>query len=367
MRKLKIKPDPDFNRLLDILERRSIPDRIPLFEIWNDIEVEHKILEVTGLLENGEKDFKKDELLSLGNEKRLRKHIRYMYNLGYDYINVEAVDENLLFPRMEMSRTMTREGYRNYIRGSDKVIENNKDFEEYPWPDMDSIDYSAYELTADLIPDGMKVISLSSGPLEITMGILGFEGISYLLYENEKLVSDTFEAVSIRILDYFDKLASLDVIGALVLGDDMGFKTSTMLSPKVYRKFLFPWHKKMVEIIHKHGKPAIIHSCGNLKHIMHDIINCGWDAKHSFEDGIQPIWEAKKEYGDELAVLGGFDMDKLCRMSEEEIRIHTRFLIEKCYSGGGWALGSGNSVANYINIFNLLAMLEEGFNFSENK
>ena len=363
MRKIKIKPDPDFNRLLDILKRRSIPNRIPFFEIWTDTEVEHKVLEITGLLENDEKNFKKDELLSLGNEKRLRKHIRYMYNLGYDYINVEAVDENLLFPRKEMSRTMTKEGYRNYIQGSDKIIGNDKDFEGYPWPDIDLIDYSAFELAADLIPDGMKVISLSSGPLEITMGLLGFEGIGYLLYENEKLVSKTFKAVAIKILDHIDKIASHEVVGAVILGDDMGFKTSTMLSPQVYRKFLFPWHKKLVEIIHKHGKPAIIHSCGNLNHIIYDIINSGWDAKHSFEDGIQPIWKAKEEYGDEIALLGGFDMDKLCRMDEEETRIHTRFLIEKCYPGGGWALGSGNTVANYVNIFNLLTMLEEGFNF----
>ena len=93
---------------------------------------------------------------------------------------------------------------------------------------------------------------------------------------------------------------------------------------------------------------------------MEDIIYCGWDARHSFEDAIEPVWEARQRYGDRISVLGGFDMDKICRMSEEEVRAHTRFLIEHCAPGGGWALGTGNSVADYVPVNNLLAMLEEG-------
>jgi uroporphyrinogen decarboxylase len=95
--------------------------------------------------------------------------------------------------------------------------------------------------------------------------------------------------------------------------------------------------------------------------LMDDIIACGWDGRHSFEDVIEPIWKAKARYGANMAMLGGFDMDKISRMSVDEVRTHTRLLIEKCAPGGGWALGSGNSIANYVPVENLLAMLEEGF------
>ena len=93
---------------------------------------------------------------------------------------------------------------------------------------------------------------------------------------------------------------------------------------------------------------------------MEDIIACGWDARHSFEDAIEPVWEAKARWGGRIALLGGFDMDKLCRMSVREVRRHTRLLIERCAPGGGWALGTGNSVANYVPVENFLAMLGEG-------
>ena len=81
-------------------------------------------------------------------------------------------------------------------------------------------------------------------------------------------------------------MASIDVVGALTLGDDMGFKTQTLLSPAVYREYLFPWYRKLVETVHSHGKPIILHACGNLSEVMEDIIGCGWDARHSFEDVI---------------------------------------------------------------------------------
>ena len=226
---------------------------------------------------------------------------------------------------------------------------------------MEEIDYSLLEKAATRLPDGMKVISNSSGILENVMWLLGYEGISFKIFDEPDLVEDMFEAVATRIISYFDTLASFDTVGALALGDDMGFRTQTMLSPELMRKYVFPWHKLLVETVHRHNKPIVLHACGNLSEVMSDIIDCGWDAKHSFEDAIEPVWEIKRKYGDQIAILGGFDMDKICRMSEEEVRDHTRMLIDRCAKGGGWALGTGNSVANYIPVQNFLAMLEEGY------
>ena len=62
----------------------------------------------------------------------------------------------------------------------------------------------------------------------------------------------------------------------------------------------------------------------------------------------------------EDALLGGIDVDFLCRASEDEVRQRTRKTLEICMPGGGYCLGTGNSVANYIPVNNYLAMLDEG-------
>jgi uroporphyrinogen decarboxylase len=56
-------------------------------------------------------------------------------------------------------------------------------------------------------------------------------------------------------------------------------------------------------------------------------------------------------------------MDFLCRAGEAEVRQRVRRTLEACQPGGGYCLGTGNSVANYIPLGNYLAMLDEGRRF----
>ena len=79
----------------------------------------------------------------------------------------------------------------------------------------------------------------------------------------------------------------------------------------------------------------------------------------------QPVWEFKKAYGNRITALGGFDVDKICRLTEPEVRKHARFIVDNTAKEGGYAMGTGNSVANYVNIQNFLAMLEETFNYGK--
>ncbi len=52
------------------------------------------------------------------------------------------------------------------------------------------------------------------------------------------------------------------------------------------------------------------------------------------------------------------DVDALCRLTPEGVRRYTLAVLDACAPGGGYLLGSGNSIANYIPIENYLAMLD---------
>ena len=71
----------------------------------------------------------------------------------------------------------------------------------------------------------------------------------------------------------------------------------------------------------------------------------------------------KKTIGTRTALLGGIDVDFLCRASEAEIRQRVRDTLSKCMPGGGYCLGTGNTVANYIPLDHYLIMLDEGRRF----
>ncbi len=352
VRELDITPDPDFSRLEAVLRREGTPDRVPFYELHSNITED--VLRRIGKWEEAD-----EEQLSDADRNRLhdRRGETYMLSLGYDYVNVGG--RGFGFPQPQRAVGDTKQGKRGYLKGDAHVIATREEFEAHPWVDMATVDYSPLEGKQETIPKGMRGIAGSAGILENTMWMLGYEGIGLLLYDDPELVRDMFDAVGARIVEYLGTCASYDVVGAVQMGEDMGFKTQTMLSPDVYREYLFPWHRRLVEAVHAHGKPIILHACGNLNEIMEDIIDCGWDAKHSFEDGITPVWEAKERWGDRIALLGGFDMHKISTMNEQQVREHTRLLIDRCAPGGGWAPRTGTSVANSVPVDNLLTMLGE--------
>ena len=59
--------------------------------------------------------------------------------------------------------------------------------------------------------------------------------------------------------------------------------------------------------------------------------------------------------------MGNF-VDKLCRLEEDDLRKYVREILENCMPER-YALGSGNSIANYVPVKNYLTMLDEGINW----
>ena len=143
--------------------------------------------------------------------------------------------------------------------------------------------------------------------------------------------------------------------------DDWGYRKGLMISPTMMRRWVLPVHKRMAEMAHSRGSLYVLHSCGNLEAIMDDIIDdVKADAKHSFEDTYLSVAEAKKLYGRRIALIGGVYMDVLAGSGVKEVREYTSRVLKACMPGGGYCLGSGNTVANYVPLENYLTMLNVG-------
>ena len=159
----------------------------------------------------------------------------------------------------------------------------------------------------------------------------------------------------------YKEAVTYDCVGAIFHADDLGYKKGTMVKPDTLREIVFPWFKKFSSLAHEHGKLYLYHCCGNVAKVMEDLIEeVKIDGLHAFQDNILPVWEFKERYGDRVAALGGVDVDKLARYDREAVKRHVRRILEKCAQKGRYALGSGNTVTNYVPVENYLTMLEEG-------
>ncbi|NLC69052.1 MAG: uroporphyrinogen-III decarboxylase-like protein, partial [Clostridiaceae bacterium] len=292
--------------------------------------------------------------------------IEVFYRLGYDYIRISG---GIYFPgksRVTDDTAALSRGKRSWSEEGTGVITSWEDFEKYPWPSLDEVDLRHYEYASGKVPEGMGVfVCPTSGFFEVAKEpILGYENLSYLLYDDPALVKAVIDRVGEIIYGFYEKLIGLPNLAGFFQGDDMGYKNSTLVSPAVLREYILPWHKKLAKLAHDNELIYMLHCCGNIENIMEDLINdVKIDTRHSFEDEAMPVIEAKKKYGNRIGILGGVDMDRLCRLPEDELRKYVRNILEKCMPGGRYALGSGNTVANYVPVKNYLVMLEEGINF----
>ena len=194
--------------------------------------------------------------------------------------------------------------------------------------------------------------------------LMGYETLCYALYDQRDLVQAISECLIQMSRVVLRRILEFDRVKIVWGSDDMGFKTTTLISPDHLREFALPGHKLMAEMSHDAGRLYLLYSCGQLSAIMEDLIeDVRIDALHSFQDTIVSAISRKEQYGDRIAVLGGIDVDFMCRATPEQIRERARHTLEECIPGGGYCLGTGNSVANYIPLDNYLTMLDEGRGF----
>ena len=354
-------PKPNIERFVDVITGKKEPDRVHFAELFLDNETMQAISEI----------YLDREWIApdLANPATFLPYfdnvIECWYRLGYDYVWAGGWQEILFQGKYRFgSDTAERaKAARIWMEESEGIIGTWEDFEAYPWPDAETVSLAAYEYASQRLPEGMGMfVCFGQGTLENVMNVLvGLEPLSYMLYEQPDLVAAVFEKVGQTLYRLSERIIGLPKLAGFFQGDDMGYQSATLISPDHIRKYVLPWHKKIAKLAHDNGLLYILHTCGNVDEIMEDLIeDVRIDAKHSFQDKILPVGEFKRRYGDRVGVLGGVDVDKMCRSSEEEIRSYVRGILDECMPGGRYALGTGNSVANYIPIENYLAMLEEG-------
>ena len=347
---------PDWEAFVACIRRQGTPWRVHFIELFLDGEVQDAICERFGLLHG------LDPADAHFGEQR---QIAIQRFLGYDYVrcSLEGLEMPLTRSTVGDTAGLARAGGRAYMEEHRGPVTNWEEFEAYPWPDPATLTTRALEWYERNLPDDMCVVG--SGGFahfaEYLTWMMGYETLCYALYDQRDLVA----AISQRLVELYravlERLLQFERVRVIWGSDDMGFRSGTLISPADLREFVLPGHRLMAQMSHAAGRPYLLHSCGNLRAIMPDLIgDVGIDAFHSFEDTIITVVEAKALYGDRIALLGGIDVDFMCRATEAQVRARVRETLEYCLPGGGYCLGTGNSVANYIPLNNYLAMLDEG-------
>jgi uroporphyrinogen decarboxylase len=349
-------PQPDAQRSIDFLMGRGTLDRPPLVEYIVDEAVMRPVLAMLDV------DWADGATNPTG---WLDNFAGFYRSMGYSLVKFEQslpfVSNHLVAP--DPAPNVQRD--RSWSDQHSCVITSWKDFDTYVWPKVEDFDFSSFEYLNAHLPEGMGLmVSHAGGPYETLSSLLSYEGMCLMLYDDFALVQAVADRVGELMIKFYSHLLDLDHVVAFFPGDDMGFRSGTLIAPDHLRRLTLPWHQRFASMAHDHGLAYFLHSCGRVVSIMDDLIDqVGIDGKHSYEDAIIPVDEFQACYGGSepgrIAVLGGLDLNILAAGTPAEVRARTRKLIDTCFPRGRYAIGSGNSIPSYIPVENYLAMVEE--------
>ena len=248
------------------------------------------------------------------------------------------------------------------------MIPNREAFNRYHWNEPEDADGKDHLDTLGVhLRGGQRFVIMSpfGGVLETLTDLCGFDDMCMLLADDPELIGEITDNIGSRLLRYYTKALEHPLVGGIMVNDDWGFRSATMISPKQMRKYVVPWHQRFVAAAHAAGKIAVMHSCGNLGPMWNDIIDViKFDGKHSYEDAILPVEDAYERYGSKVGIMGGIDVDYLCRHSPEQIHERATALLNRTKERGGYVLGSGNSIPYYVPTDRFAAMFNAARSFA---
>lgn len=337
--------EPDYRHLESAALNRR-PNRLPLYEhLINDRSME----QIAG--------FQFPEFDSGGPADRRRYfelYCDFFRRMTYDTVSYEYCVTSML------------PGGGALLGERPGPIQNRADMAAYPWEDLHRLFWERaerrFEILEEVMPAGMKAVGgIGNGVFEISEDLVGFQQLCYMQVDDPELFAELFVRIGNLLLKLWSRL--LERFGDLFVvcrsGDDMGFKTGTLLAPPTIVQHIVPQYRRIIDIIHRADKPFLLHSCGCIFEVMNELMDAGIDAKHSNEDAIAGFDTWIEEYGRKIALFGGIDTDRLCRMKPDDLY---RFVLEE---GGrfrnearGYAIGSGNSIPPYVPADTYLAMIE---------
>jgi uroporphyrinogen decarboxylase len=303
----------------------------------------------------------------IGRELReLRDEVGFWHKAGYDYVKLQpAADFNPAKIGAEEHLTYNKDGTlsRKWASENSGVIADFEGFERYRFPSKDDFDYSRFEEVRSHLPEGMGVIGQYGDIFTMTWEMMGFEAFSLAIYENPDLVKALNEKLGNLVLSMFEYFAQSDAVDAIWYSDDIAFTQGLLVSPDTLHEYFFPWLRKIGELARKSNKPLLYHSDGILWDVFDEIVDCGVDAIHPIEPKAMDIAEVKRRYGGKLCILGNVDVDILARGTREEIRTIVKRNIDQVGYNGGYCVGSGNSIPEYVLYENYLTLLEAAREF----
>lgn len=182
----------------------------------------------------------------------------------------------------------------------------------------------------------VQVVGLWSGHFERMQSLVGFENALMAFYEYPDEVHEYMETLTdfkIEEMRLIKKYYNPDIISP---HDDWGMNLNMFISVDLWREYIKPQIKKLVEAAHELGMKYEQHSCGYITPIVEDLVECGVDMLEI--QSVNDLKYIKENFGDKVVLRGCFNGQTLGApgMTPEKAREEVRDTLNIVAKNGGF-------------------------------
>ena len=210
--------------------------------------------------------------------------------------------------------------------------------------------------------DFYYLLNIAGPSLMGAYGEVGLEKFCHYLADCESVVVRALELVAESDCLLAQRLPEDDPFEMVFLGDDIAFKTGTMIRPTWLRRHYFPQLRRVIDAFHKRGKKVMFHSDGNLNSIMDDLVGCGIDVLNPIEVAAGMDLKDLHARYPSLVFAGGIDVSHLLPFGTvQQVKDAVTRAVED--AEGRILIGSSTEIHNSVPLENFLAMRETAMCF----
>lgn len=237
-----------------------------------------------------------------------------------------------------------------------------EELEDYDWPTPDLFEYDNLSVELKKWSDYAVLCSGASIYQHPTF-LRGMDKLLMDLTVNPDIANFFINKFTDFYTEYYARMfeEAGDLIDLFWIADDFGMQDRLIMSPEQFEEYFLPRLKKLIDMAKSYGAKVLLHSDGNIRSIIPDLIEAGVDILDPIQpeaEGMEPA-SIKEDFGDKLCLRGGISAQNVlstATVSEVEEEVKKKIEQLGC-GGGGYILSPGHPVLQVdIKTKNIIAM-----------
>jgi uroporphyrinogen decarboxylase len=237
----------------------------------------------------------------------------------------------------------------------------NKKTKDYKFPNPDAPGrYKTVETVVKKMSNEYLISSMVGGGVLFTRAwfLRGFSEFIHDLYRNPEDACDLLDNILEVAITTGKHLAEIGV-DIVCIADDIGAQNGMLISPTLWRKYMKPRMKIIINKIKRRGVYILYHSDGDIRQVIPDLIEIGVDIVNPIQPDCMDPAEIKRLYGDKLTLSGTISIQEtLVYGSPESVQKEVVRIIKTCGNEGGLIISPSNQALPDVKLENFLMVYE---------